>query len=196
VSPGVSPRTHLRNAATLPYRETEQAPTGAISHGSAYKLADSGVTSTAPTSQSAMKQNGDSSTPHRTSKSFSPHVLESTRTVSRGTGTSEAPKAKRDSGKRSLWRNVTGRLPTYVVTGLKDTRSWKTFARCMIALFGAVLLMLVQECESGSSHRRSLKQVDTPYMSLINAITILLLTLCAVLSVRGLHSESRIDESE
>jgi hypothetical protein len=147
-SPGPSLNTFQ---GILLYEEAERITTGVMSSGSACKPTDPGASSTLPASQSAMKQNGDPSIPHRTSKSFSPHVLESTRTVSGGTGTSEPSKAKRDSGKRALWQNITGGLPTYVVSGMRNTRSWKTFARCMIALFGALLVMLVQSCESGNS---------------------------------------------
>jgi hypothetical protein len=64
------------------------------------------------------------------------------------TSEGESSRTRQERGKPSLWAKMTDRLPDYLASGLVDSRAWKTFARCMAAMFGALVLLLVQTCES------------------------------------------------
>jgi hypothetical protein len=51
--------------------------------------------------------------------------------------------------KESVGRRIMNKLPKWLSDSLVDVRTWKTFTRCMIATFGAMVLMLAQPCEWG-----------------------------------------------
>lgn len=101
-------------------------------------------------SQSTMEQRETPSVQNYPSNSSSSSRNHSPQSAGRASTSEGQPsKLRQESGKRSLWGKMTDRLPDYLARGLVDSRAWKTFARCMAAMFGALMLMLVQTCESG-----------------------------------------------
>jgi hypothetical protein len=64
----------------------------------------------------------------------------------------QGKKGKEEKNKESVGRRIMNKLPKWLSDSLVDVRTWKTFTRCMIATFGAMVLMLVQTCECGLRH--------------------------------------------
>lgn len=58
-------------------------------------------------------------------------------------------KKSKSKSKESVGRRIMNKLPKWLSDSLVDVRTWKTFTRCMIATFGAMVLMLAQPCEWG-----------------------------------------------
>ncbi|GFZ43623.1 hypothetical protein JCM24511_01343, partial [Saitozyma sp. JCM 24511] len=53
-------------------------------------------------------------------------------------------KKSKSKSKESVGRRIMNKLPKWLSDSLVDVRTWKTFTRCMIATFGAMVLMLAQ----------------------------------------------------
>jgi hypothetical protein len=47
----------------------------------------------------------------------------------------------------STFGKLKAKIPPWLTSALKDQRKWKNFVRCWVALFGGLVLMLVQACK-------------------------------------------------
>lgn len=114
----------------------------------------------------------------RPERSRSPQAAKEEKTSGPGNAAQKSHGEHPPRGWRAVTQKLGKMLPDYYTAAFHDPRAWKTFIRCMIAVFATLVLLLCQTCEFDSTAEAVYISIDDCHSSERNRLSDLLRLDC------------------